>query len=296
MRVSRMASIMVGLMVIVGFGLFLATALILGRWQQSSNGYTINVEFRFLNNLIEGNPVYIAGGIKSGYVEKIYQENLKTYAKLHINEELRDKLPKKEGMQFAIYTVGLMGQKYINLTIPPIEEGDEFYQDGDTVKGLDPPSVDEMIMAFSSWFEGKNGGQVLAEIMQETRQFVNNLNAIVLENRGDIRVTVHQAKESLVTLSKQLDELMIKLNVLTQNFSDISTRNKQDIEVMLENMSKISRDLNLVTQRMNNGRGSAGKFITDEALYDNATDAVANARDLFRLLNEKPYLLMYKEN
>ncbi len=296
MRTSRIENILVGLMVIVSLGLFIVIALVLGKYQQGKKGFEVSVEFNFLNNLGKGAPVLISGGIKTGYVKEIYQKDLKTYVRLYLDDTVKNKLPKKEGMTFSIFTTGLMGQKYINLTIPPVEPGDTFLQDGDIVRGQDPPSVDQMILAFSSWFKGKNGGQVLAEIMQETQRFINNLNSIAQENRGDVRMTISQARESIVTLSAQLDSLMVKLNVLTDNFSEISTQNKRDIQIMLANMSRISRDLNLITQRINSGRGTVGKFVADEALYNNATEALANARDLLKLLNEKPYLLIQKES
>ncbi len=293
---SRNLSVSVGAMVVIGVTLFIAMAAILGRWQFGGAGYRVDVEFNFLNNLAAGAPVRVAGGIPIGYVEKIFQKDLKTYARLLLDAELKDKIPVKETTIFAIYTTGMMGQKYINVTFEPPKPEDRVLKDGDVITGIDPPSIDQMLMAFSSWFDGKNGGQVLAEIMQETQKFINNLNAIAVENRSDIRMTIRQARESFISLSQQLDVLMQKLNILSRNFSEISNKNKQDIQVMLENMSKISRDLNLITQRINSGRGSVGRFIQDEDLYSNANEAVANARDLFRLLREKPWLIMYKEN
>lgn len=289
-------SVAVGAMVVIGLGLFLTILAILGRFQWGTKGFYIDIEFGFLNNLTTGAPVRIAGGISIGYVEKIFQKDLKTYVRVLIDGQYRDKIPKKDTTVFAIYTTGIMGQKYVNISFEPAKPGEDVYRDGDVAKGIDPPSIDQMLMAFSSWFDGKNGGQVLAEIMKETQKFVANLNGIATENRADIRMTIKQARESFISLSQQLDTLMQKLNILSKNFSEISTKNKQDIQVMLENMSRISRDLNLITQRINSGRGSIGKFIQDEDLYTNANEAVANARDLFRLLREKPWLIMYKEN
>lgn len=296
MEKTKRTNIAVGLMVFVGTGLFIFMLAVLGRWQFAREGMRISLQFKFLNNLSTGAPVRISGGLPVGYVDTIYQKDLKTFVVIYLNNDMVNKLPKKPETVFAIYTTGLMGQKYINISVPEIKEGDVFYQNGDVTLGVDPPSVDQMMMAFSSWFDGKNGGQVLAEIMKETEKFITNLNAIASENRGDIRLTIKQARESFTSLSKQLDTLMAKLNILSQNFTDISNQNKQDIQVMLENMSKISKDLNLITQRVNSGRGSVGKFVQDEELYQNANEAAANARDLFRILKDKPWLILNKEN
>lgn len=296
MNKDRKTRVAVGLMTVISIGTFVALLATLGRWQMSGEGVRLNLRFRFLNNLSQGAPVRISGGLPVGYVEKIYQKDLRTYVQIYLNKDLREKIPKRTETVFAIYTTGLMGQKYINITIPEPKQGEVFFQDGDEWIGIDPPSIDQMMMAFSSWFDGKNGGQVLAEIMKETETFLANLNGIVNENRGDIRTTIRQARESFTSLSAQLDTLMQKLNILSKNFTDISNQNKQDIQIMLENMSKISRDLNLITQRVNSGRGSVGKLIQDEELYKNANEAAYHARELFRKLEENPSLFLNKSN
>jgi phospholipid/cholesterol/gamma-HCH transport system substrate-binding protein len=288
--------IAVGLMTFISVATFIGLLAILGRWQVSGEGLRISLRFRFLNNLSTGAPVRISGGLPVGYVERIYEKDLRTYVQISLRKDLRDKIPKRPETVFAIYTTGLMGQKYINITIPEPKPDDTYFKDGDEWVGIDPPSIDQMMMAFSSWFDGKNGGQILAEIMKETETFLANLNGIVNENRGDIRQTIKQARESFTSLSAQLDTLMQKLNILSKNFTDISNQNKQDIQIMLENMSKISRDLNLITQRINSGRGSVGKLIQDEELYKNANEAAYHARELFRKLEENPSLFLNKSN
>lgn len=293
---EKRTRIAVGVMTFISLATFIALLAVLGRWQVSGEGMRLSLRFRFLNNLSNGAPVRISGGLPVGYVENIYQKDLRTYVQISLRKDLRDKIPKRAETVFAIYTTGLMGQKYINITIPEPKPNETYFQDGDEWIGIDPPSVDQMMMAFSSWFDGKNGGQVLAEIMKETETFLANLNGIVNENRGDIRQTIRQARESFTSLSAQLDTLMQKLNILSKNFTDISNQNKQDIQIMLENMSKISRDLNLITQRVNSGRGSVGKLIQDEELYKNANEAAYHARELFRKLEENPSLFLNKGN
>ncbi len=293
---EKRTRITVGIMVVVSLVTFVVLLAVLGRWQVSGDGLHLSLRFRFLNNLSAGAPVRISGGLPVGFVERIYQRDLRTYVQISLNKDLRGKIPKRAETVFAIYTTGLMGQKYVNITIPEPKENEVYFQDGDEWVGVDPPSIDQMMMAFSSWFDGKNGGQVLAEIMKETETFLANLNSIVTENRGDIRFTIKQARESFSSLSAQLDTLMQKLNILSKNFTDISNQNKQDIQVMLENMSKISRDLNLITQRINSGRGSVGKLIQDEELYKNANEAAYHARELFRKLEANPSLFLNKGN
>ncbi|MDH4200804.1 MAG: MlaD family protein [Spirochaetia bacterium] len=295
MEETRKIAIRVGMFVVLTLIVFIIMAALVSRWQFKKAGFVVHIKFNFLNNLGMNAAVKIAGGIPVGYVTEIYQKELQTYVTVYLKKELENKIPKKPETIFTIFSSSLMGQKYINIVIPESKEGDEFLKDGDEVTGIDPPSIDQMMLAFSSWFDGKNGGQVLAEIIQETRLFISNLNAIASENRNDIRVTVKQARESFSTLATQLDILMAKLTILSTNFTDISTRNKNDIEVMLTNLSQISREMNTITQRVNSGKGSMGKLLADEELYKTANETLENARDLFQKLKQNPWLLLYKE-
>ena len=256
----------------------------------------MHIQFSFLNNLSEGALVIVGGGIQVGHVQKIYQRDMKTYAKIYLDNSLIGKIPKNKETQFSIFTKGLIGQKYINLKIGEPEEGDEFFQEGDETVGIDPPSIDQMLLAFSSWFDGKNGGQVLAQIVHETKLFIDNLNSIVSENKQDIRLTIQTTRKSVTGLSKQLDLLVSRLNILSKNFVDISNKNKKDIEIMLANVSLISRDLNLITKRISSGKGSIGKFINDDELYTDTRETIRNARELFDILKNDPWRLLYKGN
>ena len=293
MQNTRKTAIRVGLMVILSSLIFVGALMFIARWQFGAEGFLINVRFSFLNNLAVGAPVRVAGGINVGHVKDIYQKDLHTYVRIYLNDSLKNKIPKNSETQFAIYTQGLMGQKYINLQIGEPKEGDEFYQNKEEAIGIDPPSIDQMLMAFSSWFDGKNGGQVIAQIVHETKLFIESLNSIVSENRKDIRLTISNTRKSITSLSKQLDILVGRLNVLSSNFADISTKNKQDIEIMLTNMSLISKDLNLISKRITSGRGSIGKFINDDELYENTYETVRNARELFDTLKKEPWRFLY---
>ena len=145
---------------------------------------SVNTNKLYLKGL---NPKIIDGTKNSPYTSETFsfQKDLKTYVTISLNKDLKNKIPKRVETVFAIYTTGLMGQKYINITIPDAKPNEVYFADGDEWVGIDPPSIDQMMMAFSSWFDGKNGGQVLAEIMKETETFLANLNGIVNENRGD---------------------------------------------------------------------------------------------------------------
>ena len=105
----------VGLMVTVSFTVFIVLVGLLAKFNISRSGYQLRVYFGFLNDLRKGAPVKIAGGIRIGQVVDIKQSGEKTEVTVWI--ENKYKLIKST--KFAIFTTGLIGEKYINVFVPP---------------------------------------------------------------------------------------------------------------------------------------------------------------------------------
>lgn len=295
MKNETKTATIVGFTMVVSVTIMISIVAVLSKWNLGSEGFIIKVQYNFLNDVLPGAPVKLAGGVKVGYIIDIHQEGVKTIVELFLDKNLKGQIPKSEKTQFAIFTTGFMGQKYINLSVPPDPSSYKvFIKNGDLIRGVDPPSIDQIMLSFTSWFDGKNGGQVLAEVVQETKAFVTGLNGLLKENRQDIRDTVKLAKVSFSKLSIQLDTLMVHLNKMSADFQEISTQNKEDIKVMLQNLSHISNDFSIISKRIQSGKGSVGKFIYGEEIYNNMNQAAKHAKVLFKKLKDKPHLLIYR--
>jgi phospholipid/cholesterol/gamma-HCH transport system substrate-binding protein len=280
----------VGLMITVSFTIFIVLVALLAKINVSRSGYTLRVYFSFLNDLRIGAPVKIAGGIKIGYVETIKQSGEKTEVDLWI--EKKYKLVKNT--KFAIFTSGLIGEKYINVFVPPASDVEEFLVDGDKVYGLDPASFDQMMMTFQSFMQDESGGQVLAEIFQNSKKFVGNLNKIADENRYDIRQSIVSAKETIANLNFQSKAMMANINRFSKNMADLSDKNKDDINITLRNLSETSSNLNKIVFRIEKGRGTLGRLLNEEDIYNNLKDASNAAKELFRQLKQDPSKLFFR--
>jgi phospholipid/cholesterol/gamma-HCH transport system substrate-binding protein len=280
----------VGLMITVGFTIFIILVAALAKINISRSGYTLRVYFSFLNDLRQGAPVKIGGGIKIGYVQSIKQSDEKTEVTLWI--ENKYKLIKST--RFAIFTSGLIGEKYINAFIPPSSGVEEFWKPEDKLYGMDPASFDQMMMTFQSFMQDESGGQVLAEIFQNSKKFVVNLNKIADDNKYDIRQAVMSAKDMVATLNFQSKIMMAHINNLSKNLSDLSDKNKDDISITLRNLSEISTNLNRIVFRIEKGRGTLGRLLNEEDIYNNLKDASVSAKDLFRELRQDPSKLFFR--
>ena len=281
----------VGLMVTVGFTIFIVFVALFARINLARSGYNLRIYYGFLNNLSPGAPVKIAGGIKIGRVEEIKQSGERTEVVVWIDKNYT----LLKTCKFAIFTTGMIGEKYINVFVPPsITEG-EYLRDGDQVYGIDPASFDQMMLTFQSFLQDQNGGQMLAEIFLNSKNFVANLNRIAEDNRGDIRTSVQGTRATILLLSQQVKILMEQLNHITANVANLTDRNKEDIAITMRNLSEITTNLNKIIFRLEKGRGTMGKLLTDEEIYNNIRDASISARDLFKSLKQDPSKLFFRQ-
>ncbi len=280
----------VGLMITISFTLFIILVALLAKINISRSGYTLRVYFNFLNDLRISAPVKIAGGIKIGYVDSIKQSGEKTEVTLWIEK----KYALLKNTRFAIFTSGLIGEKYINVFVLPSSDVEEFLMDGDKVYGMDPASFDQMMMTFQTFMQDESGGQVLAEIFQNSKKFVGNLNNIADENRYDIRQSIVSAKETIANLNFQSKIMMANINRFSKNMADLSEKNKDDINITLRNLSETSTNLNKIVFRIEKGRGTLGRLLNEEDIYINLRDASIAAKDLFRQLKQDPSKLFFR--
>ena len=287
MKISNEAR--VGLLVTASFTLCILMVALLANLNVSRSGYSIRVYYSFLNDLRAGAAVKIGGGINVGQVKEIIQANDKTEVVLWI--ENRYRIPKAS--TFAIFTTGVIGEKYINVIIPAVKIDDAVFEDGAIAYGIDPASFDKMMQTFQSFMQNKDGGEILAQIFQNSNRFVGSLNGMVDENRYDVKRSILMAKGMIAETSVQMNTLMTQLNMLTKNAADLSERNKEEISITLKNLSETTASLNKIIYRLESGRGTLGKLLTDEEVYNNIRDASVYAKDLFLQLQKDPSNLFY---
>jgi phospholipid/cholesterol/gamma-HCH transport system substrate-binding protein len=290
MKVSAEAK--VGFMVMIGFTLFIVMVGLLSDFNINRQGYKLHLYFTFLNDLNTGAPVKIGGGIKIGEVTEINQSGDKTEVVLWIENKYR----LSKSSTFAIFTTGIIGEKYINVIVPAIIDNEGVLQDGDIKYGLDPASFDRMMQTFQSFLQDQDGGELLANIFSNSNAFVENLNALISENRDDVNGTVVLTKSTVENLSLQTRILMTHVNKIAKNMSELSEENKNNVNITLRNLSEISTSLNTLTKRMESGRGTVGRLMYDEEVYNNLRDASIYAKDLFYDLKQDPSKLFFKSN
>jgi len=139
---DKILELKVGIFIAVGILIFFIVVFSIGDVYLIRRGYHLDVVFNFVNGLTKSSPVRVAG-VNVGQVDQIDifydREAKKTKIKLSawIND---DSLRIEQDSQVFINTLGLLGEKY--LEISPGTAGSGFFKAGDTVIGRDPISTE----------------------------------------------------------------------------------------------------------------------------------------------------------
>ena len=281
----------VGLMITLSFTIFIVLIAMLAKFNMAQSGYKLRLYFSFLNGLNTNAPVKIAGGIKIGHVVDIVQSAENTEVVIWVGNQYN----LLKTAKFAIFTTGLIGEKYVNVFIPPSSSVTEFYSDGDIIYGIDPANFDQMMLIFQGFMQDDSGGEILAQIFQNSRNFIANLNSLTEDNKNDIRQTVIAAKAMITLLNERTNTLTTQLNKITSDMAYISGKNKEEITIALTNLSELTQNLNKTVFRLEKGRGTLGKLLVEEEIYDNFREAAVSAKLLFEELRKDPSKLLFKQ-
>ena len=200
-----------------------------------------------------------------------------------------------------LYDTGIIGGKGIQ--IKPVFDGAAVAQTGDTLRTDTKPGLTELVQQKLTPLQLKvegavsnadsllmNFNDVLDEnTKQNLRESVRSLNKVV----ANFEQSTATLNELLEKNKYQLDSSITNINTLTGNFARISDSLAQaGLSTTVKSLEETVTGLNTLLEKMNNGDGTLGKLMNDEALYDNLTE-VSRELDLllqdFRL-NPKRYV------
>ncbi len=207
-------------------------------------------------------------------------------------------LSKKSIVKF--YSDGLMGGKA--LAIIPSFEGEKA-QSGDFFQGevetdlfssvtekLNPlqAKIERMIVSADSLLVGLNDvldtptrNHLKASVIQlnqtmtNFKVMTNNINNLLAKNNTSINNTLSNAEKLTASFTNLSDSLNTELK--KANLGDTM----QELKTTIKNINKIVAGLD-------QGKGSMGKLLKDEKMYDNLTNASKELEELLREMKEHP--------
>jgi phospholipid/cholesterol/gamma-HCH transport system substrate-binding protein len=275
------------------------------------------VEYDNIEGLAASAPVTISGKV-IGKVNKItLNPNGKLSIEMQINE---DEFPISKTSIAEIYEPGFIGGKQI--AIVPNYKDSNLAIDGDKL-------LSNVKLGLMSSFEGKlvPTQQKIDKLIVDADGLVSNLNDVLdVQTKQNIKNSIIQLNQTLAEFNKASQNInkllaanqqnisgsMANLNKTTSNFAKISEdldkaklgESVKKLESTLDNVNKMLAD-------MQSGKGTMGKLMKDEAMYNNLTKAAKEMELLMQDLRlhptryvnvsvfgkkEKPYVAPTEEN
>lgn len=207
------------LVTIMGIILF---AYFLGLINPFSSAYELKIQYNFAGGIEVGSPVRVMG-IKVGKVKSIdFRPSMKTDSGEDANLLISISVSKEawktisSDSQFYINLAGVIGEKFLEIT-PGTAAGNAL-EDGQTVRGVDPPRIDQLI----------SQGYGLA----------GKLLDMVERNEGTVVGTLEKLEKFLA----QMNQTLALLERISQN---------KEIPGMVSDLKTIVADIKPLTSGLN---------------------------------------------
>ena len=240
-----------------------------------TNYKTLYVEYDNVEDLAQSAPVTL-NGLAIGKVTKITINE--TTGKLLVELQLKTDFPISKTSKASLYSPSLIGGKQIKI-IPNLADK-VLAEDGQTLE-----SVVELSLTDS--FGGK-----LEPIQQKLDLMLANINTLVsglnnvLDKKGqedlkkslaELSQTMEQFHRASGTLNSILDTNKGQINGVVSNFNKMSSNfnkisdslNKADLGKTVRNLNQTLAKVDGLMNNLNSGKGTAGKLLNDDALYNN---------------------------
>lgn len=240
-----------------------------------TNYKTLFVEYDNVEDLAPSAPVTI-NGLAIGKVNKITLNE--TTGRLLVELQLKTDFPISKTSTAALYSPSLIGGKQIKI-VPNLADKDPA-EEGQTLAGtvelglteslggkLEPiqAKLEKMLVNIDNLVTGLNNTldkntqenlkKTIAELSKTMEQFHKaggSLNSILDANKG------------------QINGVVTNLNKMSGNFSKISdSLNKADLGKTVRNLNQTLAKVDALMANLNSGKGTAGKILNDDALYNN---------------------------
>ena len=256
-----------------------------------TRGYDLFVKYPNVEGLRTGDAVQVAG-LKLGRVEAITLQPDGVRVALRLE---RDAVVHRDSVARLDYQA-LSGSRFIAISLGSPHT--PVLKNGDTVEGEVPPSITEMVDQLQGVAHSVEN---LADSLNQNQdRLLKNIDAIIEENRSSLQHTL----ENLDSISTKLDRgdgTMAKLlndpnlyDHVTAVFADLQkvsnrlARGEGDLGRLMssdgglydevrETVARLDTtvsNLEDISTRVRNGEGTLGRIVTDDALYQEAQDAV----------------------
>ena len=322
MEDTKIKELRVGFFIFLAIVIFMAVIFALSSEVNYFTGsYTLKTTFANTQGLADNAQIRLSG-VKVGRVNGIIFpddiNNKYVEVLLKINKNVQNRI--REDSTASIQTIGLLGDKYIEITIGSQDK--PISKDGAAIKAVEPTDFSRLVERSENVFGNlARLSNTLDEILVDLRKSgsvkniastLNNVNDIVSQiKKGegllhailydpDGKKIVSDLKEASKNLNAVVKEF--KEGGIVANLKDISAAlddivkevksgkglahsliyEQKDAKI-LEDISSASRGLKQIIEKVEKGEGTLGLLINDPAVYDDLQTILGGAKRSERL-------------
>jgi phospholipid/cholesterol/gamma-HCH transport system substrate-binding protein len=285
-----------GLEIRVGAVVLLAAAvLVIGTmWFQRFAGnekrYSFFARFKDVGGLIAGDPIFI-NGVERGKVKKVdLQLNL-----VVVEMAVREGVAVPKDSKVSLQAVGIMGERNVTImrgiSAQTIAPGDTV--DGELLMGLGEvmgrtgeiiDEVDAAIENLRDVTEALNRDGKLKDGIADFAATGKSARQMTEENRVRINRTLDNLDRSTAQLTKLLDTHYADIDSSLTAFGQAG----REVQNTVKHLTAISDDLKQISTNLKDGKGSAGRLLTDQTLVLRMESATAALDTLLKDMKAHP--------
>jgi phospholipid/cholesterol/gamma-HCH transport system substrate-binding protein len=229
-------------------------------------------------------------GLNIGNIESI--EFLDNKGKILVTLHITSDFPITKKSIAKIYEPGLIGGKQISIV--PDYESKTLAETGDTLQSGKVPSLTDAAIEKLVPLQEK-----MEAVLVSADKLMNNINSVLsTKNKEEISKSLAELSQTLSnvkSLTKNADGLLAdnkpkldntfkNLDKTMSNFSKLSdTLVKANLGQTVKTVEKTLANVNLLLKDLEAGKGTMGKLLKDEAMYNNLTAA---SKELELLLSD----------
>ena len=262
MRLSAEAR--VGLVVVAGIVLLTYMTFTVSGWRWGTQkGYLLHAVFRSVAGLDAKSTVKLAG-VEVGKVEEIRLQGNQARVTLRLQPDIQI----QRGSRGAIRASGLLGEKYLEI-IPG--DGEGFHEPGEELEDtLESASLEGLMGKFSAIdIEG---------LIDQIKSVFDDIKAVTISFRAALGTQEGEAS---------IKEIVYNIRELTGNLNSLVKNNQEGVSESVDNIRSFTQDLrdgipgiiekiDAITAKLENGEGTLGKLLKDEAVYDRLDSVLEN--------------------
>lgn len=250
--------IKVGIIVAVAILILVFGLRWLSGWRIERTRYQVELHFRNAGGLKRGDRVLVHGVLK-GRVDDVDLVEDGVLVKIWLESDVI----LKEDASAEIETTGLIGGA--RLLLDP-GKAERLYDGSKPISGKSGVDLRKLVVAASN-------------ILETTDGILKTLSKDLL------------AKDDL----KRIDEIISALDVATKDFKSSATElkrllgaNRETLDESIDRIDGITEDLDSLLTNIRAGKGTAGKFLSDEELYEQVVLGMKELRELIADIKKNP--------